>query len=90
VDFPERSGISAIHWFSIGETDTPDVEIMAHALHSGYVVLTQDLDFGTILSITGAATPSVIQIRPELEAGALVTIERKRTRLTMLPIRRLP
>jgi predicted nuclease of predicted toxin-antitoxin system len=36
---------------------------MAHALRSHSIVLTQDLDFGAILSVTNAAWPSVVQIR---------------------------
>lgn len=32
---------------------------------NGFVLLTHDLDFGTILAFSGAATPSVIQIRSE-------------------------
>jgi predicted nuclease of predicted toxin-antitoxin system len=31
-----------------------------------YVVLTADLDFGSILAVTGRQKPSVIQIRDDL------------------------
>ena len=36
---------------------------MAWALAHAYVVFTHDLDFGTILALTHAAGPSVIQVR---------------------------
>lgn len=40
-----------------------DVEIMDHARTNDYVVLTHDLDFGTILASTHGEKPSVVQIR---------------------------
>ncbi len=36
---------------------------MAYASNQGYVVLTQDLDFSTILASTADQKPSVVQIR---------------------------
>lgn len=36
---------------------------MAWALVNGYVVFTHDLDFGTMLALTHAAGPSVLQVR---------------------------
>lgn len=38
---------------------------MAYASAHGYVVLTQDLDFGAILAVTQIQKPSVVQIRSE-------------------------
>lgn len=38
---------------------------MGIAREKGYVVLTQDLDFGTILAATQGKKPSVVQIRSE-------------------------
>jgi len=43
----------------------PDAEIMAFAKLNGFVVLTQDLDFGEILAATQGEKPSVVQIRSE-------------------------
>jgi predicted nuclease of predicted toxin-antitoxin system len=81
---------------------------MAYARYNGFVVLTRDLDFGTILAVAQGDKPSVVQIRSdditpasigkqvisaltqmtlELEAGALVTIDPKRTRIRVLPLR---
>jgi predicted nuclease of predicted toxin-antitoxin system len=56
-------GIEAIHWAEIGHGDAPDSDIMDYAKDKGYAVLTSDLDFGTILALTGASEPSVVQIR---------------------------
>ena len=36
---------------------------MAWARDNGHVVFTHDLDFGAILALTHAASPSVIQVR---------------------------
>ncbi len=36
---------------------------MAWALANGHVVFTHDLDFGTLLALTRAAGPTVLQVR---------------------------
>lgn len=103
-----EAGFEAVHWTSLGDIAAPDSEIMAYAKAGDFVVLTHDLDFGTILAVTQGEKPSVVQIRSddvtpaaigaqvkaaltqmtaELEAGALVTIDPKRTRLRVLPLR---
>jgi predicted nuclease of predicted toxin-antitoxin system len=103
-----EAGFEAVHWTSLGDITAPDSEIMAFAKAGDFVVLTHDLDFGTILAVTQGDKPSVVQIRSddvtpaaigaqvkaalaqmtaELEAGALVTIDPKRTRLRVLPLR---
>jgi predicted nuclease of predicted toxin-antitoxin system len=50
----------AIHWLTIGATNAPDREIIAWAKNNNYVILTHDLDFGTILAVSQAFAPSVI------------------------------
>lgn len=57
--------IEAAHWSTIGAGNAPDSEIMAYAAKHGYVVLTHDLDFSTILAATHGEKPSVVQIRAE-------------------------
>jgi len=59
----KRSGIEAVHWTSVGKPNALDTEIMAYARDNDYIVLTRDLDFGTILAETRGKKPSVIQIR---------------------------
>jgi len=97
---------------SIGPTSPPttsDEEIMAWAIAADAVVLTHDLDFGTILAFTKNTKPSVVQIRAEdvnpdkiggnvitavdqlraeLSAGAIVSVDPVRARLRLLPLQR--
>ncbi|GHV83340.1 hypothetical protein AGMMS50212_06800 [Spirochaetia bacterium] len=100
--------IPAVHWNTIGEANAQDIEIMSYAKAQDYTILTRDLDFGDILSLTKATAPSVIQIRAadarpeklleavynalvnlknEIEQGALVTIDIHKTRIHILPFR---
>lgn len=65
VRFLSSAGVEAVHWSAIGKASAPDTEIMAYASAHGYVVLTQDLDFGAILAVTQVQKPSVVQIRSE-------------------------
>jgi predicted nuclease of predicted toxin-antitoxin system len=58
-------GWSAIHWSVIGNANDPDSTIMDWALANDHVVFTHDLDFGTLLALTHATGPSVIQIRTQ-------------------------
>jgi predicted nuclease of predicted toxin-antitoxin system len=109
--FLEAAGFEATHWSIIGNANAPDAEIMAYAAANQFVVLTHDLDFGTILAASQTETPSVVQIRSddlspaviglhviaalrqmkqELSDGALLTIDPKRTRIRLLPLRSGP
>ena len=58
-----RHGWSAVHWSTVGDPKADDSEIMAWALANGYAVFTHDLDFGTMLALTHASGPSVLQVR---------------------------
>lgn len=59
----KQYGWRAVHWRNIGEPHASDSTIMAWARENGYVVFTQDLDFGTLLATTYVQKPSVIQVR---------------------------
>ncbi len=108
VEHLKQAGHDAVHWSTVGACDAPDAEIMGYAKTMNSVVLTHDLDFGSILAATQGLSPSVVQIRsedvspdvigervvvalrqlePELLEGALVTIDPKKTRLSVLPLR---
>jgi predicted nuclease of predicted toxin-antitoxin system len=63
VDALSEHGWPAEHWSTIGKPNASDVEIMGWARSNGYVVFTHDLDFGTMLALTQAAGPSVLQVR---------------------------
>jgi predicted nuclease of predicted toxin-antitoxin system len=60
-----HAGIEAVHWSVLGAANAPDTEIMTYARSNGYVVLTHDLDFSSILAATHGLKPSVVQIRAE-------------------------
>jgi predicted nuclease of predicted toxin-antitoxin system len=56
-------GWHAVHRSTIGDPSAEDSVIMVWARADGYVVLTHDLDFGTMLALTHATGPSVLQVR---------------------------
>jgi predicted nuclease of predicted toxin-antitoxin system len=57
--------IEAVHWSEVGTFDAPDVELMNWARKNNRAIFTHDLDFGTLLALTKAESPSVIQIRTQ-------------------------
>jgi predicted nuclease of predicted toxin-antitoxin system len=57
--------IESVHWSSIGDQAAADNVIMAYAKANGYIVFTNDLDFGIMLAVTQADLPSVIQVRTQ-------------------------
>ena len=63
ADILANRGIPSIHWYAIGAPDATDEKIMLYAKDNDYVVVTHDLDFSAILSVTHGQKPSVIQIR---------------------------
>lgn len=109
VPFIESAGHQGQHWRDVGPSDAPDRELLGYADDRGFVLVTQDLDFGMLLALGGATTPSVIQFRSQdvlpgdvgasflaaiesardqITAGALVTVDPKNHRVTLLPITR--
>ncbi len=56
-------GWSAVHWSTVGDPRAEDATVMAWALANDRVVFTHDLDFGTMLALTHATGPSVLQVR---------------------------
>jgi predicted nuclease of predicted toxin-antitoxin system len=63
VPLLQQHGWSAVHWSTIGDPRAADQDIMAWALANSHAVFTHDLDFGTVLALTHATGPSVLQIR---------------------------
>ncbi len=59
----QRHGWSAVHWSTVGDPRATDRTILDWAVANGYIVFTHDLDFGTMLALTHAAGPSVLQVR---------------------------
>ena len=58
-----EKGIETVRWSDVGMPNATDVEIMEYARMNGYIVVSCDLDFSAILSITHQLKPSVVQIR---------------------------
>jgi len=65
VDIFIEQGWEALHWSAVGDPRADDSIIMKWARDNGYVVFTHDLDFGTLLAVTHAQGPSVIQVRTQ-------------------------
>ncbi len=65
VDIFIEQGWQALHWSAVGDPRADDSTIMEWARENGYVVFTHDLDFGTLLAVTRAQGPSVIQVRTQ-------------------------
>jgi predicted nuclease of predicted toxin-antitoxin system len=59
----EEAGFEALHWSRVGNWSAPDTEILHWARQNGFIILTHDLDFGTLLFFEKASSPSVLQIR---------------------------
>ncbi|PKN62402.1 MAG: hypothetical protein CVU57_24250 [Deltaproteobacteria bacterium HGW-Deltaproteobacteria-15] len=64
-DALRSAGWPATHWSRIGRPDASDREIMSWARKNDHVLLTHDLDFGSILAVSKSDSPSVIQIRTQ-------------------------
>lgn len=59
----EGAGHEVRHWSEVGREDAPDSVLMDWARLNGFIVFTNDLDFGTILFSSQATSPSVLQLR---------------------------
>jgi predicted nuclease of predicted toxin-antitoxin system len=82
IEVFERHGWQAVHWSTLGDPRATDRVIMDWARANQYVVFTHDLDFGTLLAVTHAEGPSVIQVRaqdvlPEDLEGVVVAAVRQ-------------
>lgn len=65
VGLLEAAGWAAVHWSTVGDPRAADRVIMDWAVENGYIVFSHDLDFGTLLALTHARGPSVIQVRAQ-------------------------
>jgi predicted nuclease of predicted toxin-antitoxin system len=46
----QEAGFESVHWSQVGKPTASDKEIFDWAAEHGYVVITHDLDFDTILA----------------------------------------
>jgi predicted nuclease of predicted toxin-antitoxin system len=60
-----RHEITAVHWSTVGNPRAEDSVLMDWARTNDYVLFTHDLDFGSMLALTRAQSPSVIQVRAQ-------------------------
>lgn len=65
VEILNKNGFEAVHWATIGDPRAGDSILMEWARQNGHTVFTHDLDFGTLLALTQADSPSVIQVRTQ-------------------------
>lgn len=59
----KAAGFEALHWAEVGDPSAPDREIMRWAAANGHIVFSHDLDFSTMLALTQAGRPSLVQLR---------------------------
>jgi predicted nuclease of predicted toxin-antitoxin system len=72
VAWLRQLGHDAIHLREMGRQKATDREVMAQAADEGRVILTMDLDFGYLLSVSQQSTPSVILFRLSDERSNIV------------------
>ena len=61
-----KRGIECIRWSDVGSPSAEDTEIMEYARNNDFIILTYDLDFSAILSVTHELKPSIAQIRASI------------------------
>ncbi len=59
----KSADIESFHWSEKGDYGAPDAEIFRFAVEHDYTIITCDIDFTTLLALTGAIRPSVVLIR---------------------------
>jgi predicted nuclease of predicted toxin-antitoxin system len=72
VDCLGQAGHDALHWSTVGQPDATDDQIIDWARAEDRIVLTNDLDFGTLLAMSGASRPSVVQLRTDTTLSARI------------------
>ena len=73
----QSAGYEVVHTSTLGLAHAKDDEIIDHAAEHGYVIVTQDTDFGMLLSSAGRKLPSAIIFRmrdgrPAIQARVLL------------------
>lgn len=63
VRFLVASGHEALRWSEVGSADAEDGELLTWAAEQGYLVLTHDQDFNSLLAYTRHGKPSVVLLR---------------------------
>ena len=63
ADLLAADDITSEHWSRIGAATAKDSEIVNYATQNDNVIVTCDLDFSAILSVTHGKKPSIVQVR---------------------------
>lgn len=63
VGYLHSFGHDAVHRSSVGPADASDDDLVSWARTHDRAVLTSDLDFGTMLAMSGERRPSVVELR---------------------------
>lgn len=79
VERLQRQGWEALRVSDVLPPGSPDTVVLAWARQQGYAVLTQDLDFSTLVALGGYRQPSLITLRltsrdPEVVADRLLSV----------------
>jgi predicted nuclease of predicted toxin-antitoxin system len=61
----EGAGWESVHCSAVGDIHATDDAIISWARENGYIVFTHDLDFGVLLALPRAESPSVIPVRTQ-------------------------
>ncbi len=72
-------GYEAQRWSEVGAPDAEDLEVLGYTARQGLVLVTHDLDFGTLLAQGRQERPSVVllrdlDLRPEVSGERLVRV----------------
>lgn len=57
------AGYESVHSYECGLSEKSDEEVILFALSRGYIIVTHDLDYGRMISLSGKAKPLVITFR---------------------------
>jgi predicted nuclease of predicted toxin-antitoxin system len=63
ISYLAAHGFDAVHWSTVGAPNAADQVIFDHARAGGMTIFTHDLDFTTMLALSSAHRPSLIQAR---------------------------
>lgn len=82
VDFLKEFNFESRHWSQTGDIRASDKEIFDWSRENDFIIITQDLDFSTLLALSNSEKPSVILIRtknslPEQFGQILINVLKK-------------
>ena len=73
VGYLRSEGYDSIHSINAGLSGKKDEEVIHYASANDYIIITHDLDYGRIISLSGEAKPSVITFRQKSISPEIIT-----------------